>query len=254
MKLSQDVLDVLAAAETDGPLLRITRQLDRKLYTAVNRALEAAGGTWKRGKKAHLFDGDAAAIVRQLLATGEVMTGADAQFFPTPPEVVDELIDLADLEPEMEALEPSAGRGAIAERLWPYVDSVDCIEQHWKYAEAIEQGDYARNLWVEDFLLLGPRPVYDRVIMNPPFTNGQDIAHVQHAVGWLRPGGMVVSVMAAGVTFREDRKAREFRDLVDRAGGGIEPLPDLSFKVSGTDVRTVVAVIPRPARFEAVTR
>jgi hypothetical protein len=49
--------------------------------------------------------------------------------------------------------------------------------------------------------------------------------------------------MSAGVTFREDRQANEFFDIVDKAGGLFEPLPDDSFKVSGTGVRAVLAVL-----------
>ncbi len=94
-----------------------------------------------------------------------------------------------------------------------------------------------------DFLLIPERPGYDRVIMNPPFADKADIAHIRHALGFLRPGGILVSVMSAGVQFREDRTTAAFRELVTSSGGEITALPDGSFAESGTDVRTVLVTI-----------
>jgi type I restriction-modification system DNA methylase subunit len=88
---------------------------------------------------------------------------------------------------------------------------------------------------------------FDRVVMNPPFAGQQDIDHVTHAFGFLRPGGRLVAIMAAGVLFRENRKAVEFRALVDAADGTIEENDEGAFKVSGTGVRTVTVTMDRKA-------
>lgn len=95
-----------------------------------------------------------------------------------------------------------------------------------------------------DFLLASPNPVYDRVMMNPPFAKQADIRHVLHALKFLRPDGLLVSVMSAGVTFRDNRLTQDFRDLVRSRGGDIEALPDGAFKASGTMVNTVIVTIP----------
>ncbi len=60
---------------------------------------------------------------------------------------------------------------------------------------------------------------FDRVVMNPPFERQQDIDHVSRAAGMLKPGGRLVSVMSAGVTFRENNKTRWFRDLIETFAG-----------------------------------
>ena len=90
----------------------------------------------------------------------------------------------------------------------------------------------------------GTRAAYDRVIMNPPFADKADIAHVRHALGFLRPGGVLVAVMANGVTFREDRATADFREVVSETGGQFAPLPEDAFKESGTGVLTVLVTIP----------
>jgi len=244
MKVPATVLAVLDRAETDGPTLRLTGQLDRKLYLDTNKVLEAAGGKWNRAQKAHLFDRDAADAIEQIILTGEIIsTKQEFGYFPTPAPIVAHLIDLARIEPGMTVLEPSAGRGAIAGPIAAIGAHVDCIEIQRDNALAISDANIGRDLAVGDFLEWDPHPAYDRVVMNPPFARQQDIAHVLHAFGFLKPTGLLVAVMAAGVTFRTGRAA-EFRQLVADRGGSIEPLPDDAFKESGTGVRTVVTTIP----------
>jgi len=251
MKLDSRVLDVLRAAETDGNALRLTGQLDRKLYAEVNRALEAAGGKWNRKQQAHLFDSDAAAVLAGLLDDGSVTTAQDEGYFPTPAPVVARILMLATLEPGMTVLEPSAGDGAIAGPATSYGCWVDCVELNPKRATKLRTAGFARSVADCDFLTITPRRVYDRGLMNPPFANKQDIAHVRHALGFIKPGGLLVAVMAAGVTFREDRATAGFRELVDEAGGQIIPLPDESFKESGTGIKTVLVTIPVAGEAEA---
>lgn len=248
IRLDSDVLEVLAAAQADGNALRLTGQLDRKLYVKVGKAIEAAGGKWDRRAQAHLFGGDAAPVIAGLLEAGTVISERSAQqFFPTPSWVTGLLIERATLTVLDAVLEPSAGQGAIASRVAPLVAAVDCIELHEQHAAVIRSAGYARKLTVGDFLAVAPHPAYDRVVMNPPFARSADIAHVRHALRFLRPGGVLVSVMSLGVTFRQDRAASEFRGLVAGAGGGFTELPSRAFAESGTDAGAVIAVIPRPA-------
>lgn len=244
MKVSNDVLAVLDRAETDGPALRLTGTLDRKLYLDTNKVLEAAGGKWNRASRAHLFPGDAADAVEQVILTCEVVSAKqEFGYFPTPAPTVQLLIEHARIKPGMTVLEPSAGRGAIAGPIAALGAHVDCIEIQRDNALAISNANIGRDLAVADFLECDPHPAYDRVVMNPPFARQQDITHVTHALRFLKPEGLLVAVMAAGVTFRTGRAA-QFRQLVADRGGSINALPEDAFKVSGTGVRTVVAVIP----------
>ncbi|MFG3127444.1 methyltransferase [Streptomyces tendae] len=248
MKVSNDVLQVLDRAETDGPRLVLTGTLDRKLYLNTAKVLEAAGGKWNRKAKAHLFDGNAADVIEAVILTGEI-TSTKQQFgyFPTPAPIVQQLIDLADIQPGMRVLEPSAGRGAIALAAVRAGAVVDCVEIQTDHADALV-AHRERNITVitGDFLVTDPRPVYDRVVMNPPFAKDADLIHVKHAWEALKPGGRLVSVMSAGVTFRQTNRAVAFRSRLDALGGTVHPLPDNSFKESGTGVNTVIAVLPKP--------
>jgi len=242
--ISASVLDILSRATAEGNAVKIADRLDRASYVAVNEVLTAAGGKWNRKAQAHLFSEDAAPVLASLLDDGSIVRPQDEGWFPTPDVIIGDMIALADLKPGMEVLEPSAGDGAIARTVADLGCTVDCIELNAKRAGVIYEAGYARSVTLADFLAVPQRPAYDRVIMNPPFADKADIAHVRHALGFLRPGGLLIAVMSNGVMFRDDRGTASFREMAGEAGGSFEPLPDGAFKESGTGVRTVLAVIP----------
>ena len=244
MKVSPEVMAVLDGCTLSGNNLALPGQLDRKLYEATNKVLVAAGAKWNRKAQAHVFPGPADDAMEQILLTGEVTIPQDFDYFPTPREIVAHLIGLAYILPHHSALEPSAGRGAIAHPLADICQSVTAVELLPENVKHLL--DDRLTVYMSDFLALvpGPGTAFDRIVMNPPFSKQADITHVLHALQFLKPGGRLVSVMGAGVTFRSDRRTVAFRELVEARGGSITPLPPGSFKSSGTGVNTVVAVIP----------
>jgi predicted RNA methylase len=252
MRLTEEMLEVLAAANPDGNLLYLTGPpLARELYEQVDAALNTVGGRWSKSKKAHVFPGPAWPAVMELCGQEEIETAPErkqrTQLFETPPDVVADLIDSAMLAPSHVVLEPSAGRGAIAFAVAGLVMAVDCIESDADYADDIREAGYARLVTVRDFLTVRPEPVYHRVVMNPPFTRGQDVTHVSHALKFVRPGGRLVAVMPASIKSRADKAARAFRATVAEAFGSFEDNDAGAFEASGTAVHTVIVTIPVPA-------
>lgn len=254
MKITDDVLAALRErAEPNGnQLVLVGPRMDPKLYQRVNEVLEAVGGRWTTAVQAHLFPIDAAEALAPVLASGRVVTLREkrqsAQYFPTPESVVQRLIELAAMKPGMEVLEPSAGSGAIASAVATSGASVDCIERDPGYATVLTETGAARTVQVADFLTVPAEPRYDRVVMNPPFTKGADMAHVEHALRFLKPDGLLVSVMSWAVTFH-GRKTAKFRALVEARRGTVEAVSEGAFAESGTNVDTIIVTIPasRPA-------
>lgn len=253
MKVDNEVMALLSASRTEGNKLFITSgQLDKSLYQRLDKTLKAAGGKWNTKEKAHLFAGDAADAIENILMTGEVTVPQDFGFFPTPPHVAKQAADLAMISDGMMVLEPSAGRGALAvaansAAVGVMVDMHELLPDNHKalidlklpLSGVSEPGD---------FLQVEPKPIYDRVLMNPPFDKKRsDIHHVVHALKFLKPGGRLVAIMPSGVTFRDDALTRDFRGIVEQRGGSIETLPEASFKQAGTMVNTVLVVIPAAA-------
>lgn len=182
---------------------------------------------------------------RQSAAAPEMRSDANLpeDFFPTPPAVVERLVELAEIEPGHAVLEPSAGEGAIVQALAGLAASVECIELNPARCEALRGRRPDGSVTQGDFLSVSPQARFDRIVMNPPFAKRQDVFHVLHATKFLRPGGRLVAVMGAGVTFRDDRIGQAFRQTFEAMGGTMEELPEGSFRESGTSVRTVVVTL-----------
>jgi predicted RNA methylase len=245
MKIDQEVLSVLSRANIAGSMLKLTGQLDRALYTRTNKVLEAAGGKWDRKAGAHVFNADAEERMEQILLTGDVVVPKDEfDFFPTPPSVVLEMLAAANVQPQHRVLEPSAGRGNIALQ-FAAMAQVDCIEILEDNCRFLEAGPYA-SVKCHDFLAVEPYPLYDRVVMNPPFSKRRDIKHVLHALKFVKPGGRLVAIMPPSFTYRTDALTTDFNSTLAAYGGKLQPLPDGSFKSSGTMVSTVMVVIDKP--------
>jgi 16S rRNA G1207 methylase RsmC len=86
---------------------------------------------------------------------------------------------------------------------------------------------------------------YPRILMNPPFANGQDVAHIKHAIKFLAApgfdphmmgdkGGRLVAICANG-----PRQQAELRPLATTW----EELPEGTFAGQHTNVRTVLLTI-----------
>jgi hypothetical protein len=216
--------------------LRLQGQLSRPLYVKVAAVIEAMGGRWNKKQQAHLFDGDAAEAVEEVIASGCCLSMKVLfQEFETPPVIADVLVQEAEISPFHSVLEPSACRGNLVAAIRLKSQRLFCCEIQEKHH------DHLRSMGADvigaDFLAL--RDVhFDRIVANPPFTGGQDVKHVMHMWNLLGPGGRLVSVMSPGWTFRETRPFTDFRRFAADHKGEWAALPSSAFRKSGTDVDT----------------
>ena len=168
-------------------------------------------------------------------------------FFPTPPEVVKIVMGHARLtprEPPLTVLEPSAGSGSLARAAADTGALVDCVEIQPGLAGALHDEQRYRAVTEADFLHHRATPArrYDRIVMNPPFDHGHDIAHVEHALGFLAERGTLLAIMSAGAEFRDTRQGRRFQQMIAQYNARWIDLPERAFATSGTNVNTVLLV------------
>lgn len=168
-------------------------------------------------------------------------------FYPTPEDAAERLFGnfplyRDDKEPRLTLLEPSAGTGNLA-RMAVLKDAVvDCVELYPERAAELKASGIYRNVTQCDFLALKPdqENLYDRVVMNPPFDRERDIDHVMHAMDFLKPDGCLAAIMSAGTEFRETRKSKAFRALMEKMRARWDDLPPGSFASVGTNVNTII--------------
>ena len=245
-RIDEMTLTILSRVSVEDNKVFLTcGQLDRKDYQAVNKILELMGGKWNRKGKAHIFPEDPTERLEHVLLTGQIEEPKKYGYFPTPKKVAEYIIELADISSDHYVLEPSAGQGALADLVLGTGAVVDCIELQSDNVAVLKEKNH--SVIAGDFLSIPAASVYDRVLMNPPFSKQTDIDHVLHALYFLKEGGKLVSIMSAGVLFRDNKKTKDFREMVRSAGGIFERLPEGSFKESGTMVNTCVLVMERTA-------
>ncbi|MEG7387681.1 LPD23 domain-containing protein, partial [Pseudomonas aeruginosa] len=174
-------------------------------------------------------------------------------FFPTSAAVTEEAIDAADIQGGMDVLEPSAGMGHMADAIREQTGvEPEVVELSGERRELLEAKGY--NLVGSDFMEVSGKQ-YDRIVMNPPFSKGRDIQHVQHAYSLLKPGGRLVAIMSEGAFFQSNKAAENFRAWLDGLGATSERLPEGSFMDPALPVNTGVnarmVLIDKPAAEES---
>lgn len=202
------------------------------------------------GRQAATSPADWASVEAALKAGVEVVSAP--QLFPTPAALAARVIDAAEIQIGMRVLEPSAGTGNLLAALpgvMPFGEkrqsalNVVAVELNRTLAEGLARSGLAAEVRCADFLACGDElGLFDRVVMNPPFVRGADIAHIRHALRFLRPGGRLVAICANGPRQREALLA-----VVEDSGGTWEALPEGAFEQAGTNVRTALLTIEAPA-------
>lgn len=114
----------------------------------------------------------------------------DAEFFPTPATIAHKMLSRVSRDAR-HFLEPSAGKGDIARVIKSRYDSrhvtIDCIEQNPDLAAVLIAKDF--SVVGYDWLTYSGVCFYDAVLMNPPFSNGDD--HLLKAWDFLYDGEIV---------------------------------------------------------------
>ena len=248
--ITDEVRDILQRSRfADGILFLPAEQLERPLYERVNKVLVGAGGTWNRTARGHVFPDaiDPRPLLLHAIATGVATNRQQSlQAFYTPAALATQLVrnHLA-LQPGHRVLEPSAGHGALALAAAQYTSRADilCIEIDLSAVERLK--GYGFPVLCQDFLTLPGRPV-DCVVMNPPFTRGQDMAHVLHALQFLPPGGRLVALTSPTAGLGTTRTHQQFRTTMQAVGAVRSQCPADAFAASGTRVRPALWVLTMP--------
>lgn len=164
-------------------------------------------------------------------------------YFPTPLDLAEMVIAKASIRPGMTVLEPSAGKGSLIDTIKATHGEdvlVEAIEPNFSLRTILEAKGY-KTVASDVFDHAGE---YDRVVMNPPFEDGQDMDHVQKAFDLLKPGGRLVAIVSEGPFFRDDRKTVAWRSWFNDLGGESERNAEGSFKSSdrptGVATRTII--------------
>lgn len=176
--------------------------------------------------------------LRDMLYRAKMYQKGDIQF--TPPELAKELVALAGVRKDSRVLEPEAGIGNIADVAKEVTDHVDCIERMTDFCEILKLKKH--NVIGNDLLTAETAPIYDAVVMNPPFS--EECEHIKRAFDFLLPGGSLVAVCSSSIQWKSTRKYEQFRDWLSEHTHSID---ECGAKFEMTGVHTVVLVVDKAA-------
>lgn len=223
-------------------------KLDKKIYDEVKSIIDKNGGKWKGGKtQGFQFGFDPTELFEKLQSGEEVNNKKEFQFFATPDEVINLMITKASLEKTDVVLEPSAGQGAIVDRILPLCKEVHLCELMPENRQILEKKGY--TVMGGDFLALNDNIneniKYNKIIANPPFSKNQDIDHVRKMYAMLKKGGRLVSIMSTSWMIGTQKKQEEFKIWLREIGASFEVIDEGAFKKSGTNVKTAMVTIDK---------
>lgn len=181
--------------------------VDKAVISTAEAVLRAIGGVqvereykadrWGhdvRKRKVWEFDYTPDDVLNVISITGRVPNAKSYQFYPTPEGLAAKAVELAQIGPDDTCLEPSAGQGSLAD-LMPK-DRTQCVEISKLHCDILQAKGHVVSLG--DFLNMPTATKFDRVVMNPPFSEGRWQAHLEHAAKMVKPGGRLVAILPSG--------------------------------------------------------
>lgn len=149
----------------------------------------------------------------------------DLQFYPTPRAAIDHILKRILLPANAKILEPSCGDGALLDAM--NNGDRDLFGIEYDAGRAQQARGKGHKVLTANFLEVEPQPVYDRVVMNPPFSGTHYVKHVKHAMKFLKPDGVLITILPASAWYEHKLLTGRWEDL-----------PMGSFRESGTNINT----------------
>ena len=153
----------------------------------------------ERNTEYFAFGYDPREVIAEIICTGCLPDQKTHQYYPTPENLAQVAVEMAQIEPHHECLEPSAGTGGIADLLPKTVTT--CVEISSLHCKVLEAKGH--NVVEADFLTWSSAYKFDRIVMNPPYSEGRWQAHLEHAAGMLADDGRLVAILPASAKNRD---------------------------------------------------
>jgi hypothetical protein len=155
----------------------------------VARVLQSIGGAQVSAAR-WAFDYDPTDVVQEVVASGCLPDQKTHQYYPTPDRLARIAVDLAEIGDTDTVLEPSAGMGGLADLLPK--ERTTCVEISPLHCKVLKAKGYDV---VEGDFLQASLGTFDRIVANPPFSDGRWLAHTEHAASMINPSGRIVAVL-----------------------------------------------------------
>lgn len=243
-----------------GTILQ-TPQMTDEQYDSIKYIVESCGGHWRERFHGFFFPESANETADKLNLVSEDFVRKhiqqnhfqiENQFYETPLQIAREMVELADIKKTDYALEPSAGRGMIAQLMAEKTHHLFCLEPNRENFEILKAkiptlSARLYQMRFESFFKQSKKNQFDVAILNPPFSQERDITHIKMAYDMLKPNGRLVALAAENSLFYYRPSTLSFLSFLEKVPHSIKTLPYGSFSTSGTSVDVVQIFIQKEA-------
>lgn len=188
----------------------------------AEKVLAMIGGV-RRNKNSHVwfeFDFYARPVLDDIVISGCIPDQKAHQFYPTPVDLGAQLIELADIGPTDRCAEPQAGVGGLAD-LMPK-DRTRCIEVSELHCNVLRAKGF--DVTQADFLEWAETTSerFDRIVMNPPFSEGRWQSHTKAAGRLVADNGNLTAILPASAKGKDLLPGfdHEWSSVIDNAFAG----------------------------------
>lgn len=174
-------------------------------------------------------------------------------FFETPDPIGLKMAEFADLKWGDRVLEPSAGRGAIAQWFGEGLDTTALEPSSTLRSELmVRMGGEKRRVLDFRFEDLSPVNKYDSIVMNPPYGKNSKVAieHLDKAISHLSKNGRVVALIPNSKKVNERIDALITDEKNPMTLVGKITLPSSTFNRAGTSVMTQIVILDKRAGYD----
>lgn len=168
----------------------------KHLLAEVDAIMAALGGTKLFGGTLQnmpywQFEYDPRRIVREVAVSGKIPDAKAHQFYPTPTELAQRLVEWLEVGQEDTCCEPQAGQGGIADLLPK--DRTLCVEVSPLHCQILREKGH--TVIEGDFLAWNPGTRFSVIAMNPPYSEGRWAAHLAKAGALVELGGRLGAIL-----------------------------------------------------------
>ncbi|HBT4799495.1 TPA: DUF4942 domain-containing protein [Klebsiella pneumoniae] len=150
-------------------------------------------GSWK-------FPYEPSTTFDSIVSMGLIPEVKSHQFYPTPASIARYVAQILKCQPTDQVLDPDAGRGDLVAFLDIPQENITSVEISPLFCDIL--GAKGFNVYNKDFLVWSKEfitaPGYDKIAINPPYSEGRAKEHTLAALNHLNEKGIMAAVLPAG--------------------------------------------------------
>ncbi|HIB5751880.1 TPA: DUF4942 domain-containing protein, partial [Klebsiella pneumoniae] len=150
-------------------------------------------GSWK-------FPYEPSTTFDSIVSMGVIPEVKSHQFYPTPASIAQYVAQILKCQPTDQVLDPDAGRGDLVAFLDVPEENITSVEISPLFCDIL--GAKGFNVYNKDFLAWSKEfitaPGYDKIAINPPYSEGRAKEHTLAALNHLNEKGIMAAVLPAG--------------------------------------------------------